>query len=140
VCVCVLSVYLCVFVCVFVFAGVCVCFCCVWCCIVVDVYFCVCVCVCVWVVCASFLSSSPSSSSVGVGRHMFILNGTLTHLLTHGHLNSLVYIWNAQTGELEYQLPGHDGSVNEVVFHPKTDQPIVASAGSDGVIFLGELA
>lgn len=30
-----------------------------------------------------------------------------------------VYIWDAHTRALMYKLPGHSGSVNEVVFHPK---------------------
>jgi Prp8 binding protein len=37
-----------------------------------------------------------------------------------------------------YKLPGHEGAVNEVTFHPK--EPIIGSAGSDGKIYLGELA
>ena len=36
------------------------------------------------------------------------------------------------------ELPGHSGSVNEAVFHPQ--EPIVASAGSDKQIYVGELA
>ena len=36
-----------------------------------------------------------------------------------------------------YKLPGHNGSVNEVSFHPK--EPIIASAGSDKKIYLGEI-
>ena len=39
---------------------------------------------------------------------------------------------------LLYKLPGHSGSVNEAVFHPQ--EPIVASAGSDKQIYVGELA
>ena len=30
-----------------------------------------------------------------------------------------VYIWDASSRALMYKLPGHSGSVNEVVFHPK---------------------
>lgn len=37
-----------------------------------------------------------------------------------------------------YYLPGHKGSVNDVIFHP-TDS-IVASCGSDKQIYLGELS
>ena len=36
-----------------------------------------------------------------------------------------------------YKLPGHDGSVNDVDFHP--EEPILASASSDKTIYLGEL-
>jgi hypothetical protein len=44
----------------------------------------------------------------------------------------------AVTCEVQYALPGHKGSVNEVVFHPK--EPIVGSCSNDRTIFLGELA
>ena len=37
-----------------------------------------------------------------------------------------------------YKLPGHSGSVNECVFHPK--EPIIGSASSDKTVYLGELA
>lgn len=49
-----------------------------------------------------------------------------------------VYIWEATSGRLTYQLPGHKGSVNGIDFHPQ--EPIVLSCGSDKKIFLGELA
>lgn len=57
--------------------------------------------------------------------------------VSSGSADRLVYIWNAKTGEVEYRLPGHSGSVNSVVFHPK--EPIVASACSDKTMYLGEL-
>jgi WD40 repeat protein len=44
----------------------------------------------------------------------------------------------AVSGEVQYALPGHKGSVNEVVFHPK--EPIVGSCSNDRTLFLGELA
>ena len=50
----------------------------------------------------------------------------------------MVNIWNAETQELEYKLPGHNGSVNGVAFHPT--EPIIASGSSDKQIYLGELA
>ena len=30
----------------------------------------------------------------------------------------MVYVWNYDTQQLVYRLPGHKGSVNEVDFHP----------------------
>ena len=33
-----------------------------------------------------------------------------------------VYVWDAVTQRLEYKLPGHLGSVNDVHFHP--NEPI----------------
>jgi Prp8 binding protein len=48
-----------------------------------------------------------------------------------------VHVWDARTHQLLYKLPGHKGTVNEVHFHPK--EPIIVSAGSDGVVFIGEI-
>ena len=50
----------------------------------------------------------------------------------------IAYIWDAKTAALEYALPGHSGSVNDVCFHPT--EPVIASASSDGILFVGELA
>lgn len=36
-----------------------------------------------------------------------------------------------------YKLPGHKGTVNEVVFHPK--EPVIASCGQDKSVYLGEI-
>ncbi|GAB9469613.1 hypothetical protein Gpo141_00006886 [Globisporangium polare] len=55
-----------------------------------------------------------------------------------GSADRYVYVWDAETGNLRYHLPGHTGSVNEVAFHPK--EPIVGSCGSDKSIYFGELA
>lgn len=55
-----------------------------------------------------------------------------------GSADRIVYVWDAVTCEVLYALPGHKGSVNEVVFHPK--EPIVGSCSNDRTIFLGELA
>lgn len=55
-----------------------------------------------------------------------------------GSADKMVYVWEESSAKLLYKLPGHTGSVNEVVFHPK--EPIIASAGSDRTIYLGELA
>jgi Prp8 binding protein len=58
--------------------------------------------------------------------------------VTSGSGDRFVYIWETSNRQLAYALPGHKGSVNEVVFHPK--EPIVASASSDRTLYLGELA
>jgi Prp8 binding protein len=55
-----------------------------------------------------------------------------------GSGDRFVYIWDVYQQRVVYKLPGHSGSVNEAVFHPT--QPIIASASSDGTIFLGEIA
>ena len=57
--------------------------------------------------------------------------------VTAGSADRMVYVWNASTRQIEYKLPGHSGSVNDAVFHPK--EPIVASGSSDKQIYLGEL-
>jgi Prp8 binding protein len=49
-----------------------------------------------------------------------------------------VFVWDAETGKIEYKLPGHLGAVHDVGFHPT--EPIIASAGADRRVFLGELA
>lgn len=54
-----------------------------------------------------------------------------------GSADRHVYIWSMADRKLLYKLPGHNGSVNEVCFHPK--EPIVASASSDKTLFVGEL-
>ncbi|KAK9830919.1 hypothetical protein WJX81_004972 [Elliptochloris bilobata] len=57
--------------------------------------------------------------------------------VTAGSADRMVYIWDAASRALLYQLPGHSGSVNETTFHPT--EPIICSAGSDKQIYLGEL-
>uniref|UniRef100_A0A914GYA5 Uncharacterized protein n=1 Tax=Globodera rostochiensis TaxID=31243 RepID=A0A914GYA5_GLORO len=60
------------------------------------------------------------------------------HRVSCGSSDRFVYIWDVGSRNIAYKLPGHQGSVNAVDFHPK--EPIVLSAGSDKRIFLGELA
>lgn len=57
--------------------------------------------------------------------------------VTCGSGDRMVNIWDSASRRLLYKLPGHNGSVNEATFHPS--EPIVASAGSDKQIYLGEL-
>ena len=57
--------------------------------------------------------------------------------VTAGSADQMVYIWEVASRRLLYKLPGHKGSVNEAVFHPQ--EPIMASAGSDKQLYLGEL-
>jgi Prp8 binding protein len=54
-----------------------------------------------------------------------------------GSSDRCVYIWDSNTRQIQYKLPGHEGSVTAVDLHP--DEPIVLSAGVDKQIFLGEL-
>ena len=55
-----------------------------------------------------------------------------------GSADAAVHVWEAASGAPVYRLPGHEGSVHAVAFHPT--EPIIASAGADTNIFLGELA
>ncbi|EGC34957.1 hypothetical protein DICPUDRAFT_152778 [Dictyostelium purpureum] len=54
-----------------------------------------------------------------------------------GSSDRQVYIWDSNTTKIQYCLPGHNGTVNEVAFHP--NEPIIASASSDKSIYLGEI-
>ena len=57
--------------------------------------------------------------------------------VTAGSADRNTFIWEVESGNLLYKLPGHKGSVNECVFHPT--EPIIASCSSDKTIYLGEL-
>lgn len=58
--------------------------------------------------------------------------------VTAGSADRFVYVWDVATKRILYKLSGHNGSVNEVDFHPK--EPVILSASSDKKIFLGEIA
>ena len=49
--------------------------------------------------------------------------------VTAGSADRIVYIWDAATLQLAYALPGHKGSVNEVVFHPEVRAGVAAGLG-----------
>lgn len=59
--------------------------------------------------------------------------------VTCGSADGLVNIWDVSNGgsNLVYKLPGHQGSVNEAVFHPR--EKIIGSCSSDKKVFLGEV-
>jgi len=59
-------------------------------------------------------------------------------MVTGGSADRIVHIWDELSAEELYVLPGHNGCVNSVVFHPKEN--VVASASSDKSIFVGELS
>lgn len=75
-----------------------------------------------------------------------------------GSADRFVYVWDTNSRRIIYKLPGHNGSVNDVVFHPKEPIsklfhsfknvkirqlmilfPLVASGASDKQIYLGEI-
>lgn len=59
--------------------------------------------------------------------------------ISAGSADRYVYVWDVNSRSLQYKLPGHMGSVNDVQFFPKTNEPIVASVASDKAIYLGEI-
>lgn len=59
------------------------------------------------------------------------------NLIASGSSDQNVYVWDIQSTNIFYKLPGHKSTVNEVVFHPK--EPIITSCSSDKNIYLGEI-
>ncbi len=55
-----------------------------------------------------------------------------------GSADRLAYVWDYDSGRALYALPGHNGVVTAVVYHPT--EPVIASCGTDKKVFLGELA
>lgn len=54
-----------------------------------------------------------------------------------GSADRFVYIWDTTSRRIIYKLPGHNGSVNDVQFHPK--ESIIVSGSSDKQVYLGEI-
>ncbi|KAI4456008.1 u5 small nuclear ribonucleoprotein 40 kda protein [Holotrichia oblita] len=54
-----------------------------------------------------------------------------------GSADRFVYIWDTTSRRILYKLPGHNGSVNDVDFHP--NESIIMSGSSDKQIYLGEI-
>ncbi|XP_055838573.1 U5 small nuclear ribonucleoprotein 40 kDa protein-like [Episyrphus balteatus] len=48
-----------------------------------------------------------------------------------------VFVWDSDSGEIIYDLPGHNSNVNDVAFHPR--EQILLSASSDTFLFLHEI-
>lgn len=57
--------------------------------------------------------------------------------ISAGSSDRFVYIWDTTSRRILYKLPGHNGSVNDVDFHPK--EPIILSGSSDKTLYLGEI-
>jgi Prp8 binding protein len=60
------------------------------------------------------------------------------NMVSAGSADKMVHIWDEFSTEELYLLPGHKGCVNAVAFHPTEN--VIASAGSDKKIFVGELS
>lgn len=50
--------------------------------------------------------------------------------------DAVVYIWSTRHRKLVSKLPGHQGATIDISFHPSL--PVLASAGSDGRVLVGE--
>ncbi|XP_055921249.1 U5 small nuclear ribonucleoprotein 40 kDa protein-like [Eupeodes corollae] len=48
-----------------------------------------------------------------------------------------VFVWDSDSGEVIYDLPGHNSSINDVAFHPR--ESILLSASNDTFLFLHEI-
>lgn len=59
------------------------------------------------------------------------------NMVSAGSADRNVYIWSYKSCNILYKLPGHRGSVNEVVFSPK--EPLVLSCSSDKQMYIGEI-
>lgn len=58
-------------------------------------------------------------------------------MVAAGSADRFVYVWDVNSKKILYKLPGHQGSVNCVDFHPM--EPIILSASSDKTLYIGEL-
>ncbi|KWU44622.1 putative subunit of the heterotrimeric G protein [Rhodotorula sp. JG-1b] len=58
-------------------------------------------------------------------------------MVAAGGADRAVTVWDTTTGEIRYKLPGHTGTVISTAWSPK--EPILASGGVEGVIYLGEV-
>lgn len=57
--------------------------------------------------------------------------------ISAGSADRFVYVWDTTSRRIMYKLPGHNGSVNDVDFHPT--EPVIVSGSSDKTLYLGEL-
>jgi Prp8 binding protein len=76
------------------------------------------------------------SAEKGLLKCSWSADGTF---VTAGSSDTRVHIWDVLSGQELYDLPGHKGCVNTVVFHP-TESTVIASGSSDKQIFVGELS
>lgn len=58
-------------------------------------------------------------------------------MVTAGSADRNVHVWSYYSCDILYKLPGHKGSVNEVVFSPS--EPLILSCSSDKQMYIGEI-
>jgi Prp8 binding protein len=80
------------------------------------------------------LDGAPHSFEKNLHRVSWNTDGTR---LGAGSGDRTVVIWDMEKESVQWKLPGHTGSVNDVSFSPI--EPIIASASTDRKIILGEL-
>ena len=85
--------------------------------------------------CVRVFSGHQHSQEKNLLRCAWSLDGKR---VSGGSSDSMVHVWDVASGELEYSLPGHSGSVNEVCWSP-LEAAVVCSASSDRALYLGEL-
>jgi Prp8 binding protein len=76
------------------------------------------------------------SAEKGLLKCAWSVDGTL---VSAGSSDARVHIWDVQSGQELYDLPGHTGCVHAVTFHP-TETTVLASGSSDQHVFVGELS
>ena len=54
------------------------------------------------------------------------------------YIYRFVYVWDFEKGTVAHKLGGHNGSVNDAVFHP-TYPNLLASASSDATLYVGQV-
>jgi len=57
-------------------------------------------------------------------------------MISAGSADRFVYVWNFNTGNIEFKFGGHNGSVNETCFNKLSN--VLSSVSSDQTIIFGE--
>lgn len=76
------------------------------------------------------------SAEKGLLKCSWSIDGSL---VSAGSSDYRVHIWDVPSTQELYDLPGHQGCVNAVAFHP-IETTVIASGASDKLIYVGELS
>ena len=60
-------------------------------------------------------------------------------LVAVGGADRTVTIWEVESAQIKYKLPGHKSTVTACEFSPKQGENIIMSVGLDGICYLGEI-
>lgn len=80
------------------------------------------------------LEGAPHSFEKNLHRASWSADG---QRIGAGSGDRTVVIWDVATGRIDFKLPGHSGSVNDISFSPS--EPIIVSASTDRKLLIGEL-